>query len=83
MTQACRSCGCTNFSACPGGCWWVEDDLCSSCDYEATGNHQRIAEAFEYGRNYPSHFEAVLAGDETYVCPPPGCALDRPPAATR
>lgn len=31
MTQACRECGCTNLSACPGGCWWVEDDLCSSC----------------------------------------------------
>lgn len=31
MTQICRECGCTNFSACPGGCWWVEDDLCSAC----------------------------------------------------
>jgi hypothetical protein len=31
MTQRCRVCGCSNFSACAGGCWWVEDDLCSSC----------------------------------------------------
>jgi hypothetical protein len=31
MLEVCRSCGCTNFSACDGGCWWVEDDLCSSC----------------------------------------------------
>jgi hypothetical protein len=31
MTQVCRECGCTNFSTCPGGCWWVEDDLCSRC----------------------------------------------------
>jgi hypothetical protein len=31
MTQQCRECGCTNLSACPGGCWWVDDDLCSSC----------------------------------------------------
>jgi hypothetical protein len=31
MTQVCRVCGCTNFAACAGGCWWVEDDLCSSC----------------------------------------------------
>jgi hypothetical protein len=31
MTQVCRVCACTNFSACAGGCWWVEDDLCSSC----------------------------------------------------
>lgn len=32
MTQVCRVCGCSNFSACAGGCWWVDDDLCSSCD---------------------------------------------------
>lgn len=31
MTQVCRSCGCSNFAACPGECWWVDDDLCSSC----------------------------------------------------
>jgi hypothetical protein len=31
MTQSCRECGCTNLSACDGGCWWVEDNLCSSC----------------------------------------------------
>lgn len=28
----CRVCGCTDALACPGGCWWVEPDLCSSCD---------------------------------------------------
>lgn len=27
----CRLCGCTDERACPGGCWWVRDDLCSSC----------------------------------------------------
>lgn len=29
--RACRECGCTELQACPGGCWWVEGDLCSSC----------------------------------------------------
>jgi protein gp37 len=29
--RACRVCGCTENNACEGGCWWVEDDLCSSC----------------------------------------------------
>lgn len=29
--QACRVCGCTQEDACEGGCWWVEEDLCSSC----------------------------------------------------
>ena len=28
----CRVCGCSDFRACPGGCWWVEPDLCSACD---------------------------------------------------
>ncbi|MFA7331074.1 MAG: hypothetical protein WC326_08380 [Candidatus Delongbacteria bacterium] len=29
--SACRVCGCTEDRACPGGCWWVEPDLCSAC----------------------------------------------------
>jgi hypothetical protein len=29
--RACRVCGCTDDRACPGGCWWVEPDLCSAC----------------------------------------------------
>jgi hypothetical protein len=27
----CRVCGCTDDRACPGGCYWVEPDLCSAC----------------------------------------------------
>ncbi|HWN95036.1 MAG TPA: hypothetical protein VNT99_08385 [Methylomirabilota bacterium] len=27
----CRVCGCTNEMACPGGCHWVEENLCSAC----------------------------------------------------
>lgn len=27
----CRGCGCTDTQACPGGCSWVEKDLCSAC----------------------------------------------------
>lgn len=29
--RTCRVCGCTDDHACPGGCYWVEDDLCSEC----------------------------------------------------
>ena len=29
--RKCRVCGCTDVCACPGGCYWVEDDLCSDC----------------------------------------------------
>jgi hypothetical protein len=34
-TAVCRVCGCTNAQACAGGCFWVEEDLCSSCALEA------------------------------------------------
>lgn len=29
--QVCRVCGCTWDNACEGGCYWVEDNLCSRC----------------------------------------------------
>lgn len=29
--KKCRVCGCTDDKACVGGCYWVEDDLCSQC----------------------------------------------------
>lgn len=31
LEPTCRVCGCTDLRACPGGCWWVEFDLCSAC----------------------------------------------------
>jgi hypothetical protein len=30
--RRCRVCGHTETRACPGGCHWVDDDLCSACD---------------------------------------------------
>lgn len=27
----CVGCGCSDFSACKGGCFWVKKDLCSRC----------------------------------------------------
>lgn len=33
--RTCHLCGCTNDRACPGGCYWVEEDLCSACAAEA------------------------------------------------
>lgn len=29
--RRCRRCGCTDVAACPGGCSWVDQDLCSAC----------------------------------------------------
>ena len=31
FNRKCRVCGCDWNHPCPGGCWWVEEDLCSSC----------------------------------------------------
>jgi hypothetical protein len=30
--RTCRVCGCTDDNACPPTCWWVAEDLCSTCD---------------------------------------------------
>jgi hypothetical protein len=29
--RTCRACGCTDATACPGGCAWAEADLCTAC----------------------------------------------------
>mgnify|MGYP000883415647 CR=1 FL=1 len=29
--QKCRVCGCTENNGCHGGCYWVQEDLCSAC----------------------------------------------------
>jgi hypothetical protein len=29
--MVCRKCGCTQEDACPGGCSWAAENLCSSC----------------------------------------------------
>ncbi len=29
--RVCRVCNCTDMRACPEGCEWVEEDLCSAC----------------------------------------------------
>jgi hypothetical protein len=29
--QRCRKCGCTRAVPCPGGCFWIEPNLCTNC----------------------------------------------------
>jgi hypothetical protein len=36
IVRTCRRCGCTDEQACPGGCHWVADDLCSACPPTST-----------------------------------------------
>jgi hypothetical protein len=39
---SCRVCGCTDYQACPSGCWWVEFDLCSACASEPVGDSHPV-----------------------------------------
>ena len=34
----CRVCGCTTYKSCPGGCFWVNDNICSSCSTNSGGD---------------------------------------------
>jgi hypothetical protein len=37
--RVCRVCGCSEKNACKGGCYWIEQDLCSSCmSADTSGN---------------------------------------------
>jgi hypothetical protein len=38
----CRICGCTENSACDGGCSWIEDDLCSECEPLLTAKSEGV-----------------------------------------
>lgn len=50
--QACRVCGCTNDNACPGGCYWVEEDLCSACfEAESAKNEETRSVPFRVDRS--------------------------------
>lgn len=53
----CRGCGCTNDRACPGGCAWVEKDLCDRC--VAYSDNFTLKEAWVI---WSSLFEANKAG---------------------
>lgn len=35
LARKCEGCGCTTLQACPGGCSWVTETLCSACDKKA------------------------------------------------
>lgn len=66
--QKCRVCGCTQERACPGGCYWVESDLCSSCVQD------QIEISFSYFKYFDESSDRVefgesigLASDFNYI----------------
>ena len=44
----CRVCGCTENDPLPGGCFWVEADLCSACAED-------MGQADEFVGDIPDH----------------------------
>lgn len=61
--RACRVCGCTDEKACPGGCSWVERDLCSACAMTAA----ELIECVEY---------EIKTLHDSYFEPVHGCVVD-------
>lgn len=50
--RVCRVCGCTWNNACPGGCYWVEKDLCSSCVEKGDGVMQRLVYTVDIDKEF-------------------------------
>lgn len=82
-TQHCRICGCTNDRGCPGGCSWIEDDLCDRCaacaDCKTPGTTPEcptVAKRYEARDRYESGDEDsgadADAAFETATAPPCG-----------
>jgi hypothetical protein len=51
--RTCRVCGCTDNCGCEEGCYWVENDLCSSCiGSESKGKRwQEVASGGRYAED--------------------------------
>jgi hypothetical protein len=59
--RRCRVCGCTNYHACPGGCFWVEKDLCSKCAAKMNKDHNSKDSSMI--TTFISNVNAFLAGE--------------------
>ena len=52
--RVCRVCGCTWNHTCPGGCYWVEKDLCSRCAGKEHRARQRLIYTVDIDEEYTS-----------------------------
>ena len=59
----CRICGCTDVRACPGGCFWVEPDLCSKC-YEKLKAESIVRSATVHESMDPDSVEVTIRKDK-------------------
>lgn len=63
--RKCRVCGCTDSSACEGGCYWVEENLCSECAESDVNDKHEKCEQFEIDLN-PIPERATLDGENAH-----------------
>jgi len=63
--RTCRICGCTQRRACPGGCHWVEADLCSACiGKDEERKHMFAKSGGDWIKPYPTAGEMFDAVDK-------------------
>ena len=72
IMRTCRSCGCTDERACPDGCWWVEDDLCSTCQ---ASNEKLQSQRFPDGYELKETYEMTCIGCGSEYGMRPGMAM--------
>ena len=76
--QKCRVCGCTWDNACEGGCYWIEDNLCSACAEKMIPDLNMkcgVCPIIDYCNSYDdtapccqSRFEKLKVSDFINVC---------------
>lgn len=76
--RKCRICGCDWFHACPGGCYWVEEDLCSSCASQGKELSLEEIKALPDGTEvyiksvFPHDYDFIGVKEGTYITEPSG-----------
>lgn len=60
--RTCRVCGCTDAWGCPEGCYWVEDDLCSSCDGAGEADQLDLGPCCACGREGATVRNLIMLG---------------------
>lgn len=57
--QKCRICDCTEDQACPGGCSWVEEDLCDNCVEAAALENEMKTDDYGEIINHPNTYRCI------------------------
>lgn len=76
--RTCRVCGCTESHGCPGGCYWVEKDLCSLCEAISAAEWAIVgAKDGEFIRFKRTLFQTLMTGFKATARALRGVAAER------